>query len=613
MNQYFFSQFVTDGSRKELPDGSDFRDIINDNMIFVDKTDVIYKMITELKNVFISRPPRFGKSLLLSTLSYLFEGGYSNSVLFNETKIKKTFEYPFPKYNVLRFDFSRLSSTSLRDFNSTLRLAVGDFLRKYGIIEQGCTDEMYLKRCTVELLHELKEKTSTESVVLIDEYDEPWRNFKGNQEDRQGMLDIMQDFFKALKSEDMDIRFCFVTGSTKIALSEFYSGYNCATDISWLPDYETIVGFSEHDLRTYFNEYVEAAAKKRNETSDQIYQLLNEKFEGFRFSIINANMYNSQEVIDFLRTPMSMEIGTYSTRISSRYVIETIRKMPILSVALELMNELDQKSMIPVGIDFIRGFKDRFDHPLAALKDLYEGGILSIKDFKYHKGEKPNEYFIGFSNRVAKDFYHKLLEEAFKDFIEFTKTSFDPGFRVPLKDRDILSFIQRVDSHFMEMPYVIIPKTEDMVEAVFQVSLFYGLRLSGLDPSWETMLAYGRLDVRFTDDDTICTCELKRKSNPDHKNTMVQCDKYSRNVLYRGKKLVCIGIVFNDKPSETGQAVAEYGIIERFPNGSLVPGRDSFDLIEFQYPSNALEKKEQVAGPLLGEAGRYCCFGSRAC
>lgn len=181
--------------RKGLPVGSDFRRIITKNMIYVDKTDIIHKMIENEKYVFLFRPPRFGKSLLVSTLSYLFKGGPSNEKLFEGTKIKDTLGYKFSEYTVLNFDFSELRSESINTFNSSMHKIVGQFLMEYGINERGCDPEDGLKQCTDALLQTLSKKTGRENVVLIDEYDDPWRNFGGDEKDRQAMMNITRDFF----------------------------------------------------------------------------------------------------------------------------------------------------------------------------------------------------------------------------------------------------------------------------------------------------------------------------------------------------------------------------------------------------------------------------------
>lgn len=236
---------ITEKPGKGLPAGSYFRDLIEDNLIYIDKTDLIHKLIKEQRYVFLSRPPRFGKTLFLNTLRHIFQGGPSNEALFKDTHIKKTFNYKFPEYTVLVFDFSRLEGKTLQLFNKTLRSAVGESLIVNGINENGCDENTGLKECTGKIFTTLHLKTGRRNVLLIDEYDHAWRHFRGNKEDQEEMLNVMQEFFTTLKSITLEIKYCFVTGSTKIALAEFFSGFNCAFDISWLPEYETIVGFSQ--------------------------------------------------------------------------------------------------------------------------------------------------------------------------------------------------------------------------------------------------------------------------------------------------------------------------------------------------------------------------------
>ena len=570
--------------KKRLPVGNDFKDVITQNMIYVDKTEIIHTMINQEKYVFLSRPPRFGKSLLVSTLRYLFEGG---AELFKGLKIKETCGYQFLKYTVLLFDFSRLAYNTLIRFTASLQDSVRFHLRANGIDEQRCVDEMEPKECLDVLLRTLSaKKTESRIVVLIDEYDDPWRNFDGNEEDRKEMLKILRGFFKILKS--YNLRFCFVTGSTKIALTEFFSGYNCAKDISWLSEYETIVGFSQDELKTYFHEYAEDQAMYRGISVEDIYQLLDRRFEGYRFSQRDENMYNSVDVIDFFANKKDSDITTYHAKTDSKYVVDVIRNVPQITILLDLMDKLKtEDDTIPVGVGFLRGFKESFPASQAALKVLYEGGYLSVKRHEL-VGPEDGIYYIGFTNQVTRKHYHEVLMTAFKEHREqsclrsmelISRT--DPGFREPLEQDDIISFLKRVRTFFTGVPHLLFPEEETLVESFFQLILYFGMVLSGMQTNWEVILATGRLDVRATTPETSYIFELKRKSNDKWKDTMKQCNGYTHQECFRNRKIVCIGIVFEDEPTESKRVIHAWGKFEKSSDGFFLPGQDSLNMNEY--------------------------------
>jgi hypothetical protein len=340
---------------------------------------------------------------------------------------------------------------------------------------------------------------------------------------------------------------------------------------------------------------------KKGVSVDEIYQLLDSHFEGYRFSQQNENMYNSQDLISFFKTRDTKDITTYHARTDSKYVVELIRNVPQITLALDLLGTLKtEDDTIPVDVGFIRGFKDSFPAPKAALKVLYEGGYLSVKKHESVGLSESDKYYIGFTNKIAQQNYHEILKTAITEqewfFLQSLISKRDPGFREPLEQRDITSFLKRVRTFFAGVPHLLLPEGEKLVESFFQLILYFGMILSGMQTNWEVILATGRLDVKAITSGTSYIFELKRKSNDQWKEAMKQCNWYTHQECFLNRKIVCIGIVFEDEPTESKRVIHAWGMFEKSSDGSFLPGQDSLDMIKYEVEG---EPKMTTIGPKL--------------
>ena len=247
----------------------DFAKIINGNMVYVDKTGLVYQLASSEGVYFLSRPRRFGKSLLVSTLKYYFQG---RKDLFKGLKMEEL-EKDWTEYPVFEIDFNGKKFVD----PGTLHLALDDFIEE-GEKQYGKSDKRLLGDRFADLLKHAHEQTGKPCVVLIDEYDKPLLDVmdSGITFEKDGRMVSLEDdnreelkaFFSTFKAADADLRFVFLTGVTKFAQVSVFSGFNNARDISMNPNYEAICGISQDELNDDFHDSIEDLAEANDMPSE---------------------------------------------------------------------------------------------------------------------------------------------------------------------------------------------------------------------------------------------------------------------------------------------------------------------------------------------------------
>ncbi|TWI73298.1 putative AAA-ATPase, partial [Treponema putidum] len=276
---------------RKMPIGvQSFEVLRKENFIYVDKTELIWKLVNESRVHFLSRPRRFGKSLLLSTLKAYFLG---QKELFKGLAIEKFEEAEKKKreiwqeYPVLYLDFN----TGIYDTKEGLLNRLNSFLQEYEKI-YGSTG-LDLPDRFQNLIKAAYEKTGRQAVILIDEYDKPllqtmWKDEALNETYRT----ILKGFFGVIKSADQYLRFAFLTGVTKFSKISIFSDLNNLRDLSLLSDYSAICGISQEELEADFKPEIKNLAEKNNLTYDEALAKLKQRYDGYKFSETGTNMYN---------------------------------------------------------------------------------------------------------------------------------------------------------------------------------------------------------------------------------------------------------------------------------------------------------------------------------
>ncbi|MBC8182459.1 AAA family ATPase, partial [candidate division KSB1 bacterium] len=286
--------------QKFLPIGiSNFKEMIRGNFVYVDKTQYIYEMVRIPQAFyFLSRPRRFGKSLLVSTLKSLFEG---KRELFKDLWINQT-DWNWEKKLVIVFDFNQISSDTPENLKTGLRVALNDFGQLHGI---KLKHEL-LKEKFKELVVNLKLKSGDKIIILVDEYDKPIIEHIGRGEKHLKIAelnrDILKQFFGVLKGIDVSaaLRLVFITGISKFSGVSIFSDLNNLDDLSMKDSYADLSGYTEGELKKYFDGYVNKLATALNIDKSAVYNKIKEWYNGYRFSDRDINVFNPFSVINLL-------------------------------------------------------------------------------------------------------------------------------------------------------------------------------------------------------------------------------------------------------------------------------------------------------------------------
>ena len=266
----------------------DFEKLRQNGCVYVDKTDLIYHLSRKFY-VFLSRPRRFGKSLLSSTLKYYFQG---RKDLFQGLAIEKL-EQEWEKYPVLHFDLSTLKNIDVELITSKLDGLLFDYESIYGRNPVNVTSGDRLEN----LIKTVHQQTGTKAVVIIDEYDAPMLDVLHDDERLSKVRTLMQEFFAPLKACDAHLRFVFLTGITKFSQLSIFSVINNITNVSMQPEYSAICGITEEELHTVFKEDIAMLAEEYECTVEEMHLRLKNRYDGYHFSAKSADIYNPYSIL----------------------------------------------------------------------------------------------------------------------------------------------------------------------------------------------------------------------------------------------------------------------------------------------------------------------------
>ena len=361
----------------------DFEKLRKESAIYVDKTGLIYNLSRKYY-VFLSRPRRFGKSLLSSTLKYYFQG---RKDLFQGLAIENL-EQEWVQHPVLHFDLSTAKNQDLKGIRSELERQLRQYEMIYGHDEKNDSPG---KRLT-HLINAAHKQTGQKTVVIIDEYDAPMLDVLHDDEQMTGVRKIMQEFYAPLKACDADLRFVFITGITKFSQLSIFSVINNLTNVSMQPEFSAICGITEEELHTVFEEDIAMLAEEYECTPIEMRQRLKEHYDGYHFSEDSADIYN----------PFSV-LNAFASRKIKSYWFES-------GTPTFLIQQMRRFNTPPTLLDNIEAADSIFDRPSEAMSDavslLYQSGYLTIKSYDrdfgtYQLGIPNKEVRVGLSENLS--------------------------------------------------------------------------------------------------------------------------------------------------------------------------------------------------------------------
>ena len=510
-----------------------FAQIREDHYTYVDKTALIYQLVSTGKIYFLSRPRRFGKSLLVSTLKNYFLG---KKELFKGLAIEKL-ETEWREYPVFHIDFNGSNFTVPGTLEDILEGTIKGWEREYGK-SQDYTD---IGKRFAYVLKQAHKQSGRRCVVLIDEYDKPILDvldtgIKGEQEEtllEDRNREVLKGFYSVFKAADDDLQFVLLTGVTKFSQVSVFSGFNQPADISMDIRYEALCGITQEELEHYFAGPISDMADREGISKEEMTGLLKRQYDGYHFSKAMTDIYNPFSLLNAFATQDMQDYWFRSGTPS--YLIR------LLTHTDENLDELTGKYYDPQ--EFV-DYKANVEKPLPM---IYQSGYLTIKDYKPRRGTflldfPNNEVKKGFVSLVASD-YFKPQRENVNSWIQDLIDALEEG------DTDKLHKL--FTSFLADIPYTMRRKQDERErERYFHYTFYLIFRLVSVYTVYtEKEQSEGRVDCIVETPDYVYIFEFKLDGSADEALKQIEEKGYARPYASDRRPVYKIGASFS---SQTG-------------------------------------------------------------
>ncbi|GHT61149.1 ATPase AAA [Bacteroidia bacterium] len=502
---------------RKLPIGiQSFEKLRTGGYLYVDKTAWVYQMATAAIPYFLSRPRRFGKSLLISTFEAYFEG---RKDLFEGLAISNL-ETSWEKYPVLHLDLNAEKFDSAESLAAILSRHLKKWEDMYGKDEGKQT----LSGRFEEVIRYAYEKTGKGVVVLIDEYDKPMLSAILDEKLSEEYRKTLKAFYGVLKSSDRYLRFVFITGVTKFAQVSVFSDLNQLADISMHHNYTEICGITKSELLETFAPELDAIAHKQNLTFDEAVDKMTRQYDGYHFAPQSEGLFNPFSV---LNTLYFGDFGNYWFQTGTpTYLVHLLRES---NYDLRLLVE-----EIELNPSAFREYRADVKNPIPM---IYQSGYLTIKDYD----EKFGLYTLGFPNDEVKYGFMDFLVPYYTD-VSDDETGFHISkFYRELEAGQTEAFMERLKVFFSKIPYELSNDNERHYQAVFYIVF----TLIGQYVEAEVRSATGRADAVVKAKDYIYVFEFKLEGSAEE--ALKQIDEKGYLIPYQldGRKLIKVGVDFS--------------------------------------------------------------------
>ena len=505
---------------KKLPIGlQEFEYIRRNNGLYVDKTDMVYNMVSGglEKQFFLSRPRRFGKTLLCWTLDALFRG---KKELFEGLAISKT-DWKWESHPVIRLDMSAGSySKGLVDTEISIGAQLESNAKK---LEINLKAKEPLAVQFQKLIEESAIKHGKKSVIIIDEYDNPLLSVIHKKDEFDNVREMLKDFYKVIKASEANIRFAFMTGITKFAKVSVFSTLNNLTDLTLDPDFADICGITQEELERDFAEYIDKYAENYGGKEDYLKELKN-FYNGYRFSEKKVAVYNPFGLVNHFKSgkfaPYWFESGTPG------YLMNLIdsQKVDILTF----------KNMLVTR----NGLTNYNTENIQAVPMLYQAGYLTIVDYD----RDTDNYTLDYPNTEVRAAFSEELVEPILKVTEGDKEALTANLAQYLFRGDITSAIELALKPFMAaIPNNIAIRHEHYFQTIFHI-IFNAL---GLKCRSEVATSKGRIDSVVETPKYVYCFEFKLDKTAQEAIEQIDANEYLIPYRGTGKTLFKVGVNFN--------------------------------------------------------------------
>lgn len=513
---------------KKLPVGiQSFAHIQTDNHIYIDKTRLIYNLVNGQHGYyfFLSRPRRFGKSLLVSTLKELFLG---NKQLFEGLWIN-TSDYGWQKHPVIHLDFSAIASNTPDELRMSLSWVFDRVAKSYGLnIGAAPSPEAKLE----ELITELAEKARV--VILIDEYDRPLLKHVNDITAMRKIQEVLRDFYATIKAMSNNIQFFFMTGITKFSKTSVFSGLNNLIDLTLSEDAADLLGYTDAEIDHYFQPYMQAVATKQANSVTDVKNAMKHWYNGYQFSQKPETVYNPFSVLMYLFNKdlrnYWFETGTPSFLVNlireKKYNIEDLERAEINADNLSSF-DIDQMKLIPL---------------------LLQTGYLTFKSYN----PLTKNYQLGYPNEETKASFLLYFIDMLASLETVDVKNKTLSLTQALGNGDLDGFFNILKVFFATIPYNIQLPQEQYYQSIFYVIL----SLFNAYVQAEVVTNNGRIDCTVITDKYIYIFEFKLHDTDVAALEQIEEKKYYQKFLHEDKAIILVGVAFDLKQRNIGSWIS---------------------------------------------------------
>lgn len=501
-----------------------FSRIIREGYLYVDKTDLVWQLQNYATYVFLSRPRRFGKSLLSSTLHSFFAG---EKELFDGLKIMQL-EKEWKRYPVIHLDLSGAKHMPPQSVSEELGLLLDSYEKIYGVNPKETTPGMRLSG----LIDRAFEQTGCQVVVIVDEYDAPLLDVLHEEEQLTQMREVMQEFYQRLKKQEPKIKFCFITGITKFSQLSIFSTINNLMNVTMDPRFSAICGITESELTSDMKEDIEQLAQTYEVTAKEMHEKLKLRYDGYHFSENSPEVYN----------PYSL-LKAFASRKLANYWFES-------GTPTFLIRQMQHFRTDIMSFDRIEAPAESFDVPTEAMTTalplLYQSGYLTIKDYD----RESLIYTLTIPNQEVRIGYAKGLLPVYTGLDSGNvQAGFALKFWRALKKGDVDLAMREMQAYMAGIPYVEGFKQKlaeaATAEGFYEYTLYLIFSMLNVYVRTQVKCAGGRVDMVVWMPDATYVFEMKM--NDTAINALKQIDDRGYAIPYQtdGRRVVKVGVKFN--------------------------------------------------------------------
>lgn len=516
---------------KLLPLGEqNFKKIIEKDLLYVDKTEEIYKLLAKKATYFfLARPRRFGKSLLISTLEEIFNG---NKELFKDLWIYDKID--FKKYPIIKLKMNDLRySGSTKEFENSLLNHLKDIYENYDLKLETNDYVIAFK----DLIHKLSkkemvtERSRSKVVLLIDEYDKPIIEYLDNISKAKEVRGILKNFYETIKANDEYIHFAFLTGVSKFSKTSIFSTLNNLTDITIDEKYSKIIGIDETQLYSYFEDYLKILAEKNNKTVEEIKKVIKDWYNGYSWDGKNF-LYNPYSLLLLFE---NMDIKNYWFKTGTpTFLIKTINDYNIDITSLEniVLTEEDFESY---EVDAMNVYALLFQTGYLTIKE-----IIASEDFD-------KEYVLSYPNREVKDSLLKYILSDMSEPNTSVRVSISRMIKA-LRNKELDEFFKYMKALFGSIPNQVHPnKGNKIIDKEFYYHTIFHIifTLIGINIHSEVSTSKGFIDSVVETQSSIFIFEFKLGKDPKIALDQIENTKYYDKYLSSKKEIFLIGVSFD--------------------------------------------------------------------